>query len=131
MSVEQGFLTFLVLTLACLGLVVVTGLKAIRRLHLTAVIAAVACLGITIFFAEKMGDHYDLDSAGLITPVHLFIAKACTLAYLGPVVTGILTWRDAGRYRRLHRTLAFTVLGLTVATAVTGTWMLLASERLG
>lgn len=131
MSAEQGFLAFLVLTLACLGVVVVTGLKARRKAHLAAVVSAVVCLGITIYFAEKMGDHYDLESAGAITPVHLFIAKACTLAYLGPVITGILTWRDAARYRRLHRTLAFTVLGLTVATAVTGTWMVLASTRLG
>jgi hypothetical protein len=129
MSAERGFVTFLILTLACLGVVVVTGLKARRRVHIAAVVSAVACLGVTIFHAEQMGDHYDLAAAGAITPIHLTIAKLCTLAYLGPLITGVLTWRDA-RHRRLHRTLAFTVLGLTVATAITGTWMLLASERL-
>lgn len=130
MSAEQGFVAFLALTLACLGAVVATGLRHRRRPHLLAVVAAVACLGTTIFYAEQMGDHYDLEAAGWITPLHLLVAKVCTLAYLGPVVTGILTWRDAARHRRLHRRLAFAVLGLTVATAITGTWMLLASERL-
>jgi hypothetical protein len=129
MSPERGFVVFLALTLALLGLVVATGLRAVRRVHLTAVALAVASLGTTIFFAERMGDHYDLAAAGTITPVHLTIAKLTTLAYLAPLVTGILTTRDA-RWRARHRVCAFTVLGLTVATAVTGTWMVLAAPRI-
>jgi len=129
MSPEWGFVGFLALTLLLLGAVVATGLAARRRPHLTFVVLAVASLGVTIFFAERMGDHYDLDSAGWITPFHLWLAKATTLAYLLPLITGILTWRDA-RWKPRHRGVAFLILGLTVATAVTGTWMLLASERL-
>jgi hypothetical protein len=128
-SPEQGFVTFLVVTLALLGVVVVSGLHARRALHLSAVALAVAALGTTIYFAEKMGDLYDLAAAGAITPVHLAIAKGTTLAYLAPVVTGILTIRNP-RWRRRHRFCAFLVLALTVATAVTGTWMVLASPRL-
>jgi len=126
---ERGFVLFLCVTLLLLGAVVATGLAARRRVHLVCVAAAVCALGTTIYFAEQMGEHYDLAAAGLITPVHLAIAKGTTLAYLLPVVTGILTIRDA-RWRRRHRVCAFLVLALTVATAITGTWMVLASPRL-
>lgn len=129
MSPERGFVGFLLLTLALLAAVVSTGLRARRRWHLSFVGATVVALGITIFFAERMGHHYDLASAGRITPVHLWLAKLTTLAYLGPVVTGWRTLRDP-TWRPRHRKVAFAVLTLTVATAVTGTWMLLAAERL-
>jgi len=129
MTPERGFVAFLALTLVLLTAVVWTGLRARRRVHLPCVAATLATLGATIWYAEQMGDLYDLASAGLITPVHLWLAKSTTLLYLAPLVTGILTIRDA-RWRPRHRVAAFTVLALTVATAVTGTWMLLASERL-
>ena len=129
MTAELGFVLALLSTLGLLGLVVTTGLRARRRLHLTFVAAAVTALAITIVCAVRMGKHYDLAAAGMITPVHLWLAKLTTLAYLAPVVTGILTIRDA-TWRPKHRICAFTVLALTVGTAITGTWMLLAAERL-
>ena len=129
MTPEAGFLLFLGVTLALLGGVVWTGYRARRPVHLTLVVSAVLALGGTIFFAEQLGDHYDLEAAGWIYPVHLFIAKACTAAYVLPVVTGILVIRRSGSVR-LHRIAAFSVLGLTVLTAITGTWMVLVSERL-
>ena len=61
--------------------------------------------------------------------MHLLIAKTCTAAYVLPVVTGILVIRRSGSVR-LHRIAAFSVLGLTVLTAITGAWMVLLSERL-
>ena len=124
-----GFISFLAVTLSLLGGVVWTGYAEGRRLHITLVVSAVASLGVTIYFAEKLGDLYDLEGAGWIYPVHLTIAKLCTAAYLLPVVTGLLTIRKASNLR-LHRVAAFTVLAFTVLTAITGTWMLLASERL-
>jgi len=129
MTAERGFVIFLALTLVLLAAVVRTGLRARRRLHLACVATTLAALGITIYYAEKMGAHYDLAAAGLITPVHLWLAKGTTLAYLAPLATGLLTIRDP-RWRPRHRVCAFVVLGMTVATAFTGTWMLLASERL-
>ena len=129
MTAERGFVVFLVLTLVLLAAVVRTGLRAQRRLHIPCVAVTLASLGTTIYFAEKMGEHYDLSAAGLLTPVHLWLAKATTLAYLAPLTTGVLTIRDP-RWRTRHRWCAFVVLGMTVATAITGTWMLLASERL-
>lgn len=129
MTPERGFVAFLGLTLVLLAAVVWTGLRARRRVHLPCVAATLAALGITIFYAEQMGEHYDLASAGLITPIHLWLAKLTTLLYLAPLVSGVLTIRDA-RWRPRHRVVAFVVLALTVATAVTGTWMLLAAERL-
>jgi hypothetical protein len=129
MRAEGGFVLFLVLTVALLGAVVWSGLRARRRLHLACVALTLAALATTIVFAERMGAHYDLASAGAITSVHLALAKLTTLAYLAPLATGVLTLRNS-RWRRSHRIAAFCVLGLTVATAVTGTWMILAAERL-
>lgn len=129
MTAERGFVVFLALTLVLLAAVVRTGLRARRRLHIPCVAATLAALGTTIYYAEQMGEHYDLAAAGWITPVHLWLAKGTTLAYLAPLVTGVLTIRDA-TWRPRHRVCALVVLSLTVATAVTGTWMLLAAERL-
>jgi cytosine/uracil/thiamine/allantoin permease len=129
MTPERGFVLFLVLTLALLGAVVATGYAERRRTHIACVALTLAALGTTIWFAERMGEHYDLATAGAITPVHLWLAKVTTLAYLAPIATGVLTIRD-DRWKTWHRRCAFAVLGLTVATAITGTWMVLAAERL-
>lgn len=129
MTPTIGFLTFLGTTLALLGCTVATGLRAKRKPHVLFVALSVASLGVTIYFAERLGELYDLESAGWITPVHLAIAKVATLAYLLPVVTGIRLWFGQGS-RRVHFWVAMGVLGLTVVTAVTGSWMVLASEPL-
>src|SRR6185436_13406857 len=128
MTAERGFVAFLALTLVLLGAVVWSGLHARRRIHLSCVAATVLALAITIWFAVEMGKHYDLSAAGWITPVHLWLAKGTTLAYLAPFATGVMTLRDP-RWRPRHRVCAFAVIGLTVATAVTGTWMLMAAVR--
>jgi hypothetical protein len=128
-TAERGFVLFLGLTLVLLAGVVASGRAARRRLHLTLVATTLLALATTIVFAERMGAHYDLAAAGWITPVHLWLAKGTTLAYLAPLATGVLTLRNA-RWRPRHRISAYAVLALTVATAVTGTWMLLAAERL-
>lgn len=129
MTATAGFVVFLLVTLLLLGAVVATGFAARRRLHLTLVVSAVASLGVTIFYAEQLGLEYDLEAAGWITPVHLTLAKLTTLAYLLPIATGIAVLRNA-RHRPLHRKIAYLVLSLTVLTAITGTWMILASERI-
>ena len=129
MTTTAGFLGSLALTLCGLGVVFWSGLKARLRVHLPAVACTVLLLGLTIWFAERLGREYDLESAGLIKPVHLALAKLATAAYLMPLTTGVLTWRNR-RWRTLHLVAAFTTLVLTVAAAVTGTWMVLASEPL-
>jgi hypothetical protein len=126
-SPTLGFLGSLVLTLACLGCAVVTGMKARRRAHLSFVAGAVLMLGTTIFFALELGKLYDLESAGWITPVHMSMARLNTAAYLLPLVTGILTIRNP-KFRGLHSRAAWSVLVFTVCTAVTGTVMLLLSD---
>lgn len=128
MNPQVGFPLFLLSTLVLLGCAIWSGFAHRRRLHLTLVVAAVAGLGVTIFYAERLGRLYDLEAAGAITPVHLFIAKLTTLAYLLPIASGIRLWFRPGG-RALHRSLAFLVLGLTALTAVTGTAMILMAER--
>lgn len=123
------FPVFLLLTVVLLGGVLATGLKGRVRAHLTLVVITVASLGTTIYFAEQLGELYDLASAGRITPVHLFLAKAATFAYLGPALTGWMTLRDR-RHKQLHLRLALLTLALTVSAAVTGTWMILVADPL-
>lgn len=129
MSHPVGFVLFLVLTLGFLAGAVSSGLRAKRRVHLLCVAGAVACLVVTIWHALGVGKLYDLAAAGWITPVHMWMAKVATASYLLPVVSGVRTIFHPPA-RRWHRKIAFFVLSLTVATAITGTWMLLASPRL-
>jgi hypothetical protein len=124
-----GFVLSLALTLACLAGAVASGLRALRRVHLSCVAGAVACLALTIHFALGVGRHYDLAAAGWITPLHKGLAMVATGSYLLPVASGLRTILHPPT-RRLHRKLAFLVLSLTVLTAITGTWMLLAAPRL-
>jgi hypothetical protein len=128
LNATAGFVGSLLLTLGFLAGAVATGLRAKRRWHLASVAGAVLCLAITIVFALEVGKQYDLASAGLITPVHLTLARVTTACYLLPAASGLWTIRDPRR-RRLHRRLAFFVLAMTVLTAITGTWMLLAADR--
>lgn len=127
MSPTVGFVVFLLVTLVFLGCAVITGRRGERRVHVGMVVGALAFLGITIYYAEQLGDSYDLESAGWITPAHLALAKGTTLAYLLPVLSGIRMWRHEGA-RPLHRALAYSVLALTVVTAATGTAMILLAE---
>ena len=129
MDATVGFIAFFALTLAGLAATVLTGLKARVRIHIACVVTTVALLGITIFFAEQLGERYDLESAGAITPVHLALAKIATASYLLPVVSGVATLRNR-RWRRVHLTLAVITLTLTVGAAGTGTAMILMSDPL-
>lgn len=129
MSHPVGFVTFLVLTLAFLAGTVSSGLRAKRRVHFLCVAGAVACLVATIHHALGVGELYDLAKAGWITPVHMWMAKIATAAYVLPVVSGLRTIFHPPT-RRLHRKIAFLVLSLTILAAVTGTWMLLVAPRL-
>lgn len=128
-NVKVLFPFFLVLTVLLLAGVVVTGLTGRVKPHLTLVGLTLASLGLTIFYAAQLGELYDLDSAGAITPVHLMLAKIATFAYLAPAISGAMTLRNRA-HKRLHFRLAMVVLGLTVAAAGTGLWMLLAAQPL-
>ena len=119
MSPETNFILSLVATVALLVAVVATGLKARRRQHLILVACALIGLLTTIYFAEKLGEHYNLDSAGRITPVHLMLAKIATYSFVLPLVTGLITLRKP-RWRRRHRWCALLTLTLTLAAAGTG-----------
>jgi heme A synthase len=121
-----GFLTFLALTVVWLGFVVWTGFTKRFPLHILFVLLALASLAGAIRFALSLGELYDLEAAGWITPFHLTLAKVTTALYLLPIATGIATWRDRRR-RTWHRPAAFLVLGLTLLSTLTGAAMLLAS----
>lgn len=125
-----GFLVFLTLTVALLVSVIATGRAGKRRLHLALVVLTLASLGTTIYFAEQLGTLYDLTAAGWMTPFHLTLAKICVVAYLGPLITGWMTFRGKTSVRGLHARLAYGVFALTVATLVTGTLMILMSDRI-
>ncbi len=124
MSVLQAFTLYFALTVLALGGAVATGYQARRRWHIACVASAFVLLGVTIYYALALGELYDLESAGVITPIHLTLAKVTTAAYLLPVAAGLRTvYKPAAR--SLHRRLAFVALVLTVITAITGTIMIL------
>lgn len=120
---DIGFVGSFVVTVVLLLLVAWTGARARRRQHLRLVVVTVASLLVTIVFAEKLGHGYDLTAAGSIYGIHLFLAKTATLSYLAPVLTGLLTLKNA-RWRKLHGRIALLVILLTVAAAVTGTLLI-------
>jgi hypothetical protein len=128
LSPDVGFPLCLALTIVLLAGVVLSGRRARLRLHLALVVLALTSLGVTIWFAERLGEHYDLASAGWITDVHLAVAKLSTAAYLLPLATGALTLRDR-RHRRLHLRCAIAALLLTLITTGLGLAMILSAER--
>ncbi len=123
MTPTVGFPVSLGVTVLLLVCVVITGLGGRVKLHIPLVFATVLALATAIFFAEKLGKLFDLAATGTLWTVHLALAKTATAAYLLPITTGVLTLRDR-KHRRLHFWCAMITLALTVATAITGTWMI-------
>lgn len=129
MSPLAQFAALFGLTLVLLLGAVATGLRALRRAHIALVCATVLALAATIWAALRLGKHYDLPSAGLITPIHLTLAKIATIAFVPAACVGLMTLKRAQR-RKLHGRLAWIAVALTVAAAITGTIMLLEAEPL-
>jgi hypothetical protein len=129
MGTDGGFASFLLLTVALLALAVVTGFAARRRWHIGFVVSTLLSLAVTVWYALRLGELYDLESAGIITPIHLTLAKVTTLSYLLPIATGLRTLRSPA-VRPWHRRLALLAVGLTVASLVTGSLMVLLAEPL-
>ena len=130
MSSGTGFFLFLCVTLAGLTGAVVTGRAARRKVHLRCVATAIVSLGVAIYYAEQLGKLYDLEAAGWIYPFHLLLAKVTTGSYLVVIGSGLATIRSSSR-RKTHGRIAYSVLVLTVMTAITGVWMILAASPLG
>ncbi|QDV05692.1 hypothetical protein Poly30_11920 [Planctomycetes bacterium Poly30] len=129
MSPVYGFLGALLVTVGMLVGAAITGRKRKIPMHIAFVTAAVSGLGVAIYFALKVGELYDLEKAGMITPIHLTLARVTTAAYLWPLVTGPLAMR--GKIRpRIHHFGAYVALVLTLAATVTGVMMLYGAERL-
>ncbi len=106
-----------------------TGRARKIRAHVSFVVAAVSSLGIAIYFALQVGELYDLEKAGRITPIHLNLARITTAFYLWPILTGPLVARGVIR-PRIHRAGAWIALILTLAATVTGVMMLAGAERI-
>jgi hypothetical protein len=129
MSPELVFGGFFALTLALLLGAVAAGKRHRRRLHLTIVAGAVAALVATIAAAIELGRHYDLESAGVITPIHHIFARAATASFLLPMVSGVLLWRRP-QARGWHRICAAIAFALTLLASITGIWMLVLARPL-
>lgn len=123
MTPQIGFIAFLLLTVVLLGAVLWTGFTHRLAAHLTLVAGTLAALGTAITFAIQLGELYDLEAAGRITPIHLFLAKLTTALYLLPLISGIATLRNR-RFLWLHKNLAFFVVAMTLVSTVTGAIML-------
>ncbi len=129
MTPTLAFAAAFLVTLALLGVVAWSGTRAKRRVHIPAVLLAYVSLAVTIYYAYRLGDTLDLASAGIITPIHLFLARAATLGLLVASALGIKTLFFP-KSRRTHMKLAWFALGLVVLAAITGVIMVsLASPR--
>ena len=129
MTEEITFLGFLLLTVALLIAVAVTGKRAQLNVHILLVFVALGSLSAAIYFALQLGKVYDLEAAGAITPIHMTMARVATASYLLPFVTGYMTFRNR-RYKRLHGKFALLVIALTVAATITGALMLWMAPRI-
>jgi hypothetical protein len=129
MTAGVGFLLFLGITLFCLTGAVITGRAARRKIHLRIVTLTVINLAVTIYWAEQLGKLYDLEAAGWIYPFHLLVAKVTAASYLVVIASGFATLKNTAR-RKTHSSIAYSVISLTVLTAITGTWMILAATPL-
>ena len=124
-----AFCTAVGLTVVFLVAVVVTGLRGRITIHIPCVLATLISLTVAIAYALKLGTIYDLKSAGAIFPIHMWVAKIAASSYVLPLITGIRTLRSSV-HRRAHFWAAMLVLALTAAASITGTWMLLAADKL-
>ncbi|MFT6362535.1 MAG: hypothetical protein ACJAZ8_000941 [Planctomycetota bacterium] len=125
----QFSLAFLCTVLALVG-VLWTGfrwrVKRRRALHLSLVGLSIAFLVWTIIAAFRLGEGYDLHSAGTIYFVHMFLARLATACLMLPIITGIITLRT-GKLHRYHRQCAIAAFTIIVLAAITGIWMISAS----
>jgi len=129
MSPETLLLVGLAVTVGLLLTACWTGHKAKRKPHLVFVLLTVVALTLTVLQAEYVGTLYDLEAAGIITPIHLNIAYVATGSFLLPIITGIMTWRNPAK-KKLHRGCVLIAVTLTVASAITGALMLTSAEPL-
>jgi len=118
-----AFAAAFLVTLALLVVVAWSGMRAKRRVHIPAVGLAVVALAVTIWFAYRLGAVYDLESAGVITPIHLFLARFATLSIVITIVFGLRTL-FVPKSLRFHKRLAWFSLTIVVLAAITGVVMI-------
>jgi len=129
MGPVAGFIAALLVTVGFLVGAALTGRFRRIRAHVLMVVGSLASLSVAIYYALSVGEVYDLEAAGVITPIHLGLARLTTAAYLWPLITGPLAARGKVP-RRVHHIGAYVALGLTVAATVTGVMMLMGAEPL-
>ncbi len=127
MTPTLAFASAFLVTLLLLGVVAWSGMRAKRRVHIPAVGVTVASLGVTIYYAYQLGKTIDLASAGLITPIHLFLARLATLAIVVTAGFGLRTLFVPSTIRA-HKRVAWFTLGLVVLAAITGVVMVSLAE---
>jgi hypothetical protein len=129
MALLIGFVTAVAVTVLFLVVVVVTGLRGRISLHIPCVLATLVSLSLSIALAIRLEPYYDLKAAGVITPIHLAVAKLAAASYVLPIITGIRTLRSR-EHRRAHFWCAMLVLALTATASITGTLMLLWAPKI-
>lgn len=90
------------------------------KAHVGTVGAFVACLLVTLYFAESLGARFEFTSPS--KPIHLTLAVVTTVALVAPIATGWLHWYGKVG-RSVHVRIVWVFLGLVVLTLGTGLWM--------
>ncbi|MCY2959365.1 MAG: hypothetical protein NTY35_04300 [Planctomycetota bacterium] len=127
MTPTFAFAAAFLVTLVLLGVVAWSGMRAKRRVHIPAVGLTVLSLGVTIYYAYALGRVLDLKSAGIITPIHLTLARVATLSIVLTAALGLRTLFFQ-KTLRAHKWSARISLSLVVLAAITGIVMVSLAE---
>ena len=78
MGPVAGFIAALLVTVGFLVGAALTGRFRRIRAHVLMVVGSLASLSVAIYYALSVGEVYDLEAAGVITPIHLGLARLTT-----------------------------------------------------
>ena len=129
MTVEQllvAFFVSLAVTVVTLFTAIGLAVKHKTNAHIGTVWGFVALLGLTLYFAETLGTHYEFADPSFT--VHISIAIVTSVSLLVVLSSGFLHWREKVSLKT-HKLLVGIWMGMVVSALGTGGWMLAAAER--
>jgi hypothetical protein len=120
-QIQTGLFVSLGVTVLLLAVALVFAFKHKPRAHIGCICGFLACFLVTLYFAETLGQRYDLSQPSKW--IHLSLAIWTTLFTLAPITTGLQHWR--GKWKvQTHKRLAWVWGACLLAALGTGIWML-------
>lgn len=111
--------SFLVILLLSVGLAFRKQPKRHLPLMLTALCIDFALVVEVELFRHVLGTLEKIPGNSLSTNIHILVATATALFYIGMVYTGIRLWKGQGHLRKTHRRMGWTTFVLRILTLIT------------